>query len=102
MCYCPHYLFGFTFVGIVSLSTAYARELFPKQSGAVVSVLTTAYALGQIIGPIVASGFENYFNSFKAPLTVAGTTVILALAVLLFGKWISDKKQTATISEATN
>lgn len=96
------FLFGFTFVGIVSLSTAYGRELYPKQSGIVVSALTTAYALGQIIGPIVASAFENYFNSFKAPLTVAGTTVILALAILLFGKWISAKKQTATISEVTH
>lgn len=93
------FLFGFTFVGIVTLSTAYARQLFPKQSGAVVSVLTTAYALGQIIGPILASGAESMFNSFKAPLTLAGIVVILALATLLFGKTFSDRKQAVLISE---
>ncbi|SOC42395.1 YbfB/YjiJ family MFS transporter [Ureibacillus acetophenoni] len=93
------FLFGFTFVGIVTLSTAYARQLFPKQSGAVVSVLTTAYALGQIVGPILASGAESIFNSFKAPLTLAGIVVILALATLLFGKTFSDRKQAVLISE---
>lgn len=96
------FLFGLTFVGIVSLSTAYARELFPRQSGTVVSVLTTAYALGQIIGPIFASKFEAYFNSFKAPLTFAGSMVSLALGILLFGKWYSHRKQHAHVTEMTN
>ncbi|MFJ8238026.1 YbfB/YjiJ family MFS transporter [Ureibacillus sp. NPDC094379] len=96
------FLFGFTFVGIVSLSTAYARELFPKQSGTVVSILTTVYALGQIIGPIFASRFEAYFNSYKAPLTFAGSTVILALALLLFGRWFSDRRKLSKKTELTN
>lgn len=87
------FLFGFTFVGIVSLSTAYARELFPKQSGVVVSALTTAYAFGQIIGPIVAGWFESYYNSFKAPLTFAGAIVAVALATLLIGKWHSGRSE---------
>lgn len=87
------FLFGFTFVGIVSLSTAYARQLFPKQSGVVVSALTTAYALGQIIGPILASSVESYFNSFKAPLSFAGSIVTVALAILLIGKWYSNRKE---------
>ncbi|MFY3791278.1 YbfB/YjiJ family MFS transporter [Ureibacillus sp. MALMAid1270] len=95
-------LFGFTFVGIVSISTAYVRELFPKQSGAVVSILTTAYALGQIVGPIMASGFETLFNSYKAPLTFAGTIIIFALATLLFGKLFSDRKQLNQITELQN
>lgn len=86
------FLFGLTFVGIVSVSTAYARELYPKQSGVVVSALTTAYALGQIIGPILASFAESSFNSFKAPLSFAGAIVAVALAILLIGKWYSDRK----------
>lgn len=96
------FLFGFTFVGIVSLSTAYARELYPKQSGTVVSALTTVYALGQIIGPILASITESYFNSFKAPLAFAGTIVVMGLAILIFGKWFSDRKQPAQLSELSN
>ncbi|SOC23396.1 predicted MFS family arabinose efflux permease [Ureibacillus xyleni] len=96
------FLFGFTFIGIVSLSTGYARELFPKQSGAVVSALTTVYALGQIIGPIFASKFESYFNSFKAPLAFAGVIVVLGLAILLIGKGLNDRKQPAPITEISN
>lgn len=95
------FLFGFTFVGIVSLSTAYGRQLFPKQSGSVVSMLTTFYALGQIIGPIFASQFEAYFNSFKAPLSFAGIMVFVALAILIVGKWLSDRSH-ARISNLTN
>lgn len=96
------FLFGFTFVGIVSLSTAYARELFPKQSGVVVSALTTSYALGQILGPILASQFEAYFNSFKAPLALAGATVFWALGILLIGKRLSDRKHPEHVTEMIN
>ncbi|RHW32739.1 YbfB/YjiJ family MFS transporter [Lysinibacillus yapensis] len=96
------FLFGFTFVGIVALSTAYARELYPQQSGVVVSALTTVYALGQIIGPLMASWFEFYFNSFKAPLTFAGVSVAAALTTLLIGKGYSDRKSRLKVSETSN
>lgn len=89
------FLFGMTFVGLVSMSTGYARQLFPKQSGPVVSILTTFYALGQIIGPIIASKFEAYFNSFKAPLLFAGSIVAIGLIILVIGKWWSDQRQAA-------
>ena len=78
-------LFGFTFVGLVTMSTSYGRDLFPKQSAYVVSMLTTFYALGQIIGPVIASRLETYFASFKAPLLFAGSIVTLALIILLIG-----------------
>ena len=78
-------LFGFTFVGLVTMSTSYGRELFPKQSAYVVSMLTTFYALGQIIGPIIAGRLETYYASFKAPLLFAGSIVTLALVILLIG-----------------
>ena len=67
------------------MSTSYGRELFPKQSAYVVSMLTTFYALGQIIGPVIAGRLETYFDSFKAPLLFAGSIVTLALFILLIG-----------------
>lgn len=88
-------LFGITFVGIVALSTGYARELYPKQSGAVVSVLTTAYALGQIIGPIVASLVETIYASYKAPLSLAGIVVTVALVTLIIGSLLNERKKEA-------
>ncbi|MEO4053810.1 YbfB/YjiJ family MFS transporter [Solibacillus sp. CAU 1738] len=89
------FLFGMTFVGLVTMSTGYARQLFPNQSGTIVSILTTFYALGQIVGPILASKFEAHFNSFKAPLLFAGAIVALALVILVVGKWWSDQRQVA-------
>lgn len=84
-------LFGFTFVGLVTMSTGYGRQLFPQQSAYVVSMLTTFYAIGQIIGPIAASKFEQYFGTFKAPLLFAGGIVGLALVILLVGYFLNER-----------
>ncbi|WP_332647693.1 YbfB/YjiJ family MFS transporter [Lysinibacillus sp. 54212] len=86
------FLFGMTFVGLVTLSTGYGRQLFPKQSGVVVSVLTTFYAIGQIIGPVIASILEGYFKSFKAPLIFAGSIVAFALIILFIGQVLTQRK----------
>ncbi|MFJ7953466.1 YbfB/YjiJ family MFS transporter [Lysinibacillus sp. NPDC096418] len=79
------FLFGLTFVGIVTLTTSYARQLFPTQSNAVVSILTTFYALGQIIGPIIAGKLAAHFDSYKAALLFAGVMVFAALLIMLIG-----------------
>lgn len=89
------FLFGMTFVGLVSMTTGYARQLFPKQSGMVVSVLTTFYAFGQIIGPILASKLEAYYSSYKAPLLLAGAVVTIALLILLVGHMKAMRKATS-------
>ncbi|MGE7091972.1 YbfB/YjiJ family MFS transporter [Lysinibacillus sp. NPDC048646] len=87
------FLFGLTFVGIVTLTTAHARQLFPTQSGPVVSLLTTYYAFGQIIGPIIAGKLVAVFSSYKAALIFAGVIIFVALFVILFGRWITGKRQ---------
>lgn len=79
------FLFGLTFVGIVTLTTSYARQLFPTQSNAVVSILTTFYALGQIIGPIIAGKLASHYDSYKAALLFAGIMVFVALLIMLLG-----------------
>lgn len=92
-------LFGFTFVGLVTMSTSYARQLFPKQSAYVVSMLTTFYALGQIIGPVIAGRLETHFASYKAPLLFAGGTVALALVILLIGYSFTKGKPISIIEK---
>lgn len=91
------FLYGFTFVGLVTMSTNYARQLFPKQSGYVVSILTTFYALGQIIGPLIAGRLETHFGTYKAPLLFAGTTITIAVLILLFGDFYSKRKSVSAI-----
>lgn len=93
------FLYGFTFVGLVSLSTGYGRRLFPKQSGAVVSILTTFYAIGQIIGPIIASRLEAHFQTFKAPLLFASCIVFTSIVILVIGQAVTKRKKVASASE---
>lgn len=80
-------LFGLTFIGIVTISTSYARQLMPGNSTKVVSYLTTVYAIGQIIGPIIAGMLTAHFHSYKIALLFAGIVVALAISLLLIGKW---------------
>lgn len=87
------FLYGCTFVGIVTLSTGYGRQLFPRQSGSVVSILTTFYAVGQIIGPVIASRLEGHFNTFKAPLVFASSIVFCALVILISGYAFTNRKK---------
>ena len=96
------FLFGFTFVGLVTMSTGYARALFPKQSAYVVSMLTTFYALGQIVGPVIASRLETHYATFKAPLLFAGIIVTLALLILMIGYTYSKKKSVPVAKELYN
>lgn len=90
------FLFGMTFVGIVTMTTGYARQLFPTKSGPVVSLLTTFYAFGQIIGPIAAGKLAAYYNSYNAALLFAGTIVFLGLVMMWMG-CIVTKKNPLTI-----
>ena len=83
------FLYGVTFIGLVTLSTGYGRQLYPKQSGKVVSMLTTFYALGQILGPLFASRLEHVFNTFKAPLLFASCTVLSSLIILCVGQLLN-------------
>ena len=85
-------LFGMTFLGLVTLTTSYARQLYPKQSTQIVSMLTTFYAFGQIIGPLIASRLEDVFHSFKAPLLFASSIVTVALVILLIGQKKNKEK----------
>ena len=87
------FLFGMTFVGIVTMTTGYARQLFPTKSGPVVSILTTFYAFGQIIGPIAASKLATHYNSYNAALVFAGSIVFLGLIIMWIGCVVNKKQK---------
>lgn len=91
------FLFGMTFVGIVTMTTGYARQLFPTKSGPVVSILTTFYAFGQIIGPIAASKLATHYNSYNAALIFAGSIVFLGLIIIWVGCVVTKKSEIIAI-----
>ena len=75
-------LFGGTFMGITSLTITLANQLKPDAQLQAIGELTTIYALGQIIGPIVAAYLQNSFN-ILAPNYFAVVILLFALFVLM-------------------
>lgn len=75
-------IFGGTFMGITSLTITLASRVKPKAQLQVIGELTTVYALGQIIRPIVAAYLQKNFN-ILAPSLFAVVMLLLALLVLM-------------------
>ncbi|MDU4962401.1 MAG: YbfB/YjiJ family MFS transporter [Sporomusaceae bacterium] len=74
-------LFGGTFIGITSLTITLACRLQPQAQIRAIGELTTIYALGQIIGPVVAAQLQMYAG-IAAPSVFAAATLLLALLTL--------------------
>lgn len=86
-------LFGSTFVGLVSMTTGYGKMLFPTRSASVVSVLTSFYAVGQIMGPIIAGILVRYFHTYNAALLFAALVVLSALSLMIYGHFSTKKNK---------
>ena len=82
------FLFGFTFMGITALTNAIVKQINVSAIG----ILTAFYALGQIIGPVIA-GFLLDSTHFSVVFIFASVAVLLAsLLVVIYSiferKWI--------------
>lgn len=75
-------LFGGTFMGITSLTITLASRMKPKHQMQAIGELTTVYALGQIIGPIVAAYFQKNV-SILAPSYFAVSVLMMGLLALM-------------------
>jgi predicted MFS family arabinose efflux permease len=72
-------LLGATFMGLTALGLIGARELAPGNSRRWVAILTSAFGLGQIVGPIVAGyGFDLTGNFFLPSMLAVVALVISA------------------------
>ena len=78
-------LLGGTFMGITALGLIAARDLAPADARRWVAILTAAFGLGQIVGPIVAGYGFDLTGSFFLPSMLAVSALCvsayLALAV---------------------
>lgn len=86
-------LFGGTFMGITSLTITLASRMKPEAKMQAIGELTTMYALGQIIGPIVAAYLQKIFN-ILAPSFFAGFVLIIGLFALMTLKVQNATKKT--------
>jgi predicted MFS family arabinose efflux permease len=75
-------LLGGTFVVITVTSLREARALAPAHSSHLIAAMTTAFALGQIAGPVAAAYLVDARGSFALPLLLAAGALVSALLLL--------------------
>lgn len=68
-------MFGGTFMGITTLATNVAGQMFPTDKAKLVGQLTAGYALGQMIGPAVAGWAMQATGSYQ--LALIGASLII-------------------------
>lgn len=74
-------LLGGTFMGLVALGMMRARELTTGDPRRAIALLTGAFGVGQIIGPLFAGALYDYFGNLSAA-SYAAAAALLAAAVL--------------------
>jgi len=76
-------LFGATFMGVTTLATAFARNKNPHGSARVIAIMTTIYALGQMIGPSIAGVLATETESYSLALVGAASVVFVGALFLM-------------------
>ena len=73
-------LVGTAFMGTVTLVMPLAQRMAQNTSTNLIAVLTVAYSIGQIVGPLIANTFYRYTHSFDYSLLSASFALLLATA----------------------
>ena len=73
-------LVGATFMGTVTLVMPLAQRIAQNTSTNLIAVLTVAYSIGQIVGPLVANEFYRHTHNFDYSLLSASVALLLAAA----------------------
>ena len=79
-------LLGATFMGIVTVASARARDLAPQRTAEILALMTACYSLGQIIGPPMAGMIATRTGSFDGGLAIAAATMVLGIVLLLMDR----------------
>ncbi|GAB7548303.1 YbfB/YjiJ family MFS transporter [Cupriavidus sp. CuC1] len=76
-------LVGGTFVGTVTIAMPAAKRVAHRVTFNLLAIMTAAYGVGQIAGPLVSDALMAHSHSFSGPLAAAAVA-LLASAALCF------------------
>ena len=90
-------LLGGTFAGITGVGVDLARRLHPADPTRAIAIMTSAFAVGQMIGPAVGGWLADVTDTFRVPSVVAAV-VLLAGGAILLVRPAQDARVDATVS----
>ena len=80
-------VFGNAFFAVVSSTTAFARLNYPREAWPkAIAVMTIAFGLGQIVGPIATGAITDVMGSLSYALNVSAAVLVLGVIACLFQK----------------
>ncbi|WP_373187148.1 YbfB/YjiJ family MFS transporter [Halopseudomonas sp.] len=85
------WLFGATFIGMVSLVLTMAGRYYPTRPARMMGRMTLAYGLAQIIGPALTGMLAARFGGYAIGLWFAAAVMLLG-AFLLFGLKVVERR----------
>jgi MFS family permease len=76
-------LFGFTFMGIVSLTLSTVGKRYGRKATQVMAQLTLGYCIAQIISPIMSGIIAEATGNFRLPLYIVSGIMVTGMLLLL-------------------
>jgi predicted MFS family arabinose efflux permease len=76
------YLFGGTFIGMVSLVLSMAGRYYPSMPAKMMGKMTLSYGVAQIMGPAITGVIGAKFGTYNAGLYVAASVMALGTGLL--------------------
>ena len=86
-------LYGGTFVGLVGLFLNVGGKLAGKNPVVLMGAMTTAYGIGQVVGPLYSVVLIDYFKDYNLALYVTAGIVLFGIVLLFVAKNIATEEQ---------